>query len=216
MVFSSTTVTKGRGKGIAVNTGMKTEIGKIAKTLASTSVVTRTPLQKKMDILAYALFGLAIILAIIVFSVNKWVVNNEVAIYAISLGIAVIPEGLVAVITLTMALGVRQMAKNYAIVRKLNALEALGSVTNICSDKTGTLTQSKMIATDAWLPGDGLYRISGRNGFSPEGKIYRCGINVTSEIEVEVEDEEVTPDNMRYAFTRLVQASALCNMAVIK
>ncbi|PKY43251.1 hypothetical protein RhiirA4_340958, partial [Rhizophagus irregularis] len=219
MVFSSTTVTKGRGKGIAVNIGMKTEIGKIAKTLASTSVVTRTPLQKKLEILAYALFGLAIILAIIVFGVNKWVVNNEVVIYAISLGISVIPEGLVAVITLTMAFGVRQMAKNYAIVRKLNALEALGSVTNICSDKTGTLTQSKMIATDAWLPGDGLYRISGRNGFSPEGKIYRCGTNgtnETSEIEVEVEDEEVTSDNMRYAFTRLVQASALCNMAVIK
>jgi Na+-exporting ATPase len=114
-----------------------------------------------------------------------------------------------------MALGVRQMAKNYAIVRKLVALEALGSVTNICSDKTGTLTQSKMIATDAWLPGDGSYKISGRNGFSPEGNIYRCGTNTTSEIEVEVE-EEVTPDNMGYAFTRLVQASALCNMAVIK
>ncbi|EXX53770.1 putative Na(+)-exporting P-type ATPase ENA5 [Rhizophagus irregularis DAOM 197198w] len=217
MVFSSTTVTKGRGKGIAVNIGMKTEIGKIAKTLASTSVVTRTPLQKKLEILAYALFGLAIILAIIVFGVNKWLVNNEVVIYAISLGISVIPEGLVAVITLTMAFGVRQMAKNYAIVRKLNALEALGSVTNICSDKTGTLTQSKMIATDAWLPGDGLYRISGRNGFSPEGKIYRCGTNGTNETsEIEVEDEEVTSDNMRYAFTRLVQASALCNMAVIK
>jgi magnesium-transporting ATPase (P-type) len=113
-----------------------------------------------------------------------------------------------------MAFGVRQMAKNYAIVRKLNALEALGSVTNICSDKTGTLTQSKMIATDAWLPGDGFYKISGRNGFSPEGNIYRYGTNVTSEIEVE--GEEVTPDNMGYAFTRLVQASALCNMAVIK
>jgi len=114
-----------------------------------------------------------------------------------------------------MAFGVREMAKNYAIVRKLNALEALGSVTNICSDKTGTLTQSKMIATNAWLPDDGFYRISGRTGFSPEGSVYRCGENVTSEA-VESEGEIVTLDNMRYAFTRLVQASALCNMAVIK
>ncbi|CAG8652002.1 5611_t:CDS:2 [Funneliformis mosseae] len=232
MVFSSTTVTKGRGKGIAVNTAMGTEIGKIAKTLASTSVASRTPLQKRMDMLAYALFGVSIILAMIVFSVNKWKVNDDVAIYAISVGIAVIPEGLVA-ITLTMALGVRQMAKNNAIVRKLNALEALGSVTNICSDKTGTLTQSKMIATNVWLPGDGFYGISGRKGFNPEGNIYRYGesvdgssekaegISETIEIvetseEKQSKGEEVTLDNMRYAFTRLVQASALCNMAVIR
>ncbi|PKC74716.1 calcium ATPase [Rhizophagus irregularis] len=122
------------------------------KSEARSSVVER--------IHAYELFGLAIILAIIVFSVNKWKVSDEVAIYAISL---VIPEGLIAAIsiTLTMALGVRQMAKNYAIVRKLNALEALGSVTNICSDKTGTLQLKlgfrMMVPTE--------FRV---NGFSPK------------------------------------------------
>ncbi|GBC45547.2 potassium/sodium efflux P-type ATPase, fungal-type [Rhizophagus irregularis DAOM 181602=DAOM 197198] len=101
-------------------------------------LVDRDEKSSRLGIHAYELFGLAIILAIIVFSVNKWKVSDEVAIYAISL---VIPEGLIAAIsiTLTMALGVRQMAKNYAIVRKLNALEALGSVMNICSDKTETL-----------------------------------------------------------------------------
>ncbi|CAJ0833816.1 10045_t:CDS:10 [Entrophospora sp. SA101] len=194
-VAKFTTVTKGRGKGIVISTGMETEIGKIAKSLSSSSIIQRSPLQKAMDMMAYILFGIAVVLSVIVFGVNKWQFTREVFIYAVSVSIAILPEGLVAVITLTMALGVRKMAKNKAIVRKLSALEALGSVTNICSDKTGTLTQSKMIATNAWLLHEGFYKITGRKGYSPN---------------------EVTFKNMSYAFRQLVQTAALCNMAVIR
>ncbi|KAI5793196.1 hypothetical protein EDC01DRAFT_655546 [Geopyxis carbonaria] len=118
-----------------------------------------TPLQKKLAKLAYCLFGCAILLAIIVFGVNKFNVTHEVQIYAISLGIAIIPESLIAVLTITMAVGMKKMAKNNVIVRKLDALEALGGVTNICSDKTGTLTQGKMVTKKAWIPGIGIYSV---------------------------------------------------------
>ncbi|KAM5441953.1 potassium/sodium eff [Microsporum ferrugineum] len=196
MAYSSSTVTKGRGRGIIVFTGMYTEIGKIAQSMqgkkrkAGRSMSSKygtfqpvkggalriwdaigkflgltegTPLQIKLSKLAYSLFGCAILLAIIVFGVNKFNVTDEVAIYAISTGIAIIPESLIAVLTITMVVGMTQMRKRRVVVRQLSALEALGGVTNICSDKTGTLTQGQMVTRKAWLPGVGIYSLTKSN-----------------------------------------------------
>jgi len=193
VAYGTTTVRKGRGRGIVIATGMQTEVGKIA---ASTQKKTRkpgrsmnykkygkrapvvggtrrtydfigkflgltegTPLQRKLSKLAYTLFGCALILAVVVFSVNKFNIPHEVVIYAISTGIAIIPESLVAVLTITMVVAVTVMRKSNVVVRDLSALEALGGVTNICSDKTGTLTQGAMIVRKVWVPSNVIYTV---------------------------------------------------------
>ncbi|SPQ94861.1 unnamed protein product (mitochondrion) [Plasmodiophora brassicae] len=156
MAFASTVVISGRGKGIVVRTGMQTEIGKIATSveLASGSA-EKTPLQKSLDSMAVVLLVVAVALALLVFAAHKFAYSNDIALYAVSLAIAVIPEGLMAVVTLTMAFGVRVMAAHRVLVRRVNILEVLGHVTNICSDKTGTLTQAKMAVAAVWLPAEG-------------------------------------------------------------
>ncbi|TPX18619.1 uncharacterized protein E0L32_002476 [Thyridium curvatum] len=185
MVYSASTVTRGRGTGIVTATAMATEVGKIAQLLRSTSgkssdqtplglLFSRlkqavksilgldgTPLQTKLSKFALLLFGLAILLAVIVFSVSKWDIDDEVLIYGICVGVAVIPESLIAVLTITMAVGTKAMASGNVIVRKLSALEAVGGVTNICSDKTGTLTQGKMITRKVWLRDGSLAVVEG-------------------------------------------------------
>ncbi|KAK6597680.1 Calcium-transporting ATPase 3-like protein 1 [Botrytis cinerea] len=175
MAYSTTTVIKGRGRGIVVFTGMQTEVGKIA---ASTTKKQRKegrsmnykkygkaqPVKglrdRKLSKVAYILFGCAILLAIVVFGVNRFNVTDEVAIYAISTGIAIIPESLIAVLTITMVVGMTVMRKANVVVRDLSALEALGGVTNICSDKTGTLTQGAMIVKKVWIPKIGIYTVN--------------------------------------------------------
>ncbi|OQN99047.1 hypothetical protein B0A48_14908 [Cryoendolithus antarcticus] len=178
-VFSSTTVTRGRGIGLVYATGMETELGDIARrlqgkkpdtsgpwylrvyrrTLASIKNalgLVGTPLQVKLSYFGLFLFALAITLAIIVFSAALWDLDDETLIYGICVAVAVIPESLIAVLTITVAVGSTAMAKGNVIVRKMGALEAIGGVTNICSDKTGTLTQGKMLARKAYLP-DGRF-----------------------------------------------------------
>ncbi|KAF9918138.1 Na+ ATPase [Lobosporangium transversale] len=214
VVFSSTTVVKGRAKGIVIGTGMKTQIGQIATSLMNVDSSETTPLQKRLNKMAYFIFLAAIILVIIVFAVHKFKYSNEVAIYAISVAIAMIPEGLVAVVTLTMAFGVRRMAQVKAIVRRLSSLESLGAVTNICSDKTGTLTQSKMVAVRMWLPGDGYYRITG-TGFDPDGEIYQQG-EMNGASESNAQEQLVVNDEGSNHFLRTLQAASLCNMAELR
>jgi P-type Na+/K+ transporter len=118
-----------------------------------------TPLQRKLSKLALLLFGIAIVCAIIVLGANKFVTQQEVIIYAVATGLSMIPASLVVVLTITMAAGTKRMVQRNVIVRNLKSLEALGAVTDICSDKTGTLTQGKMVAKKAWIPGMGTYTV---------------------------------------------------------
>ena len=143
--FSSSLVTYGRGKGIVVETGMNTEVGKIAGMISNT-IETETPLQSKLNQLGKTLGIVAIVICIIIFIVGIAIGKNAMEMFmtAVSLAVAAIPEGLAAVSTIVLAIGVQRMVKKNAIVKKLPAVETLGSSTVICSDKTGTLTQNKM------------------------------------------------------------------------
>ena len=145
MVFSSSLITYGRGKGIVVETGMETEVGKIAGILSST-VKADTPLQTKLNKLGKTLGSAALVICVIIFVIGILYGKDPIDMFmtAAALAVAAIPEGLAAVSTIVLAIGVQRMVKKHAIVKKLPAVETLGSTTVICSDKTGTLTQNKM------------------------------------------------------------------------
>lgn len=145
MLFSSSLITYGRGKGIVVETGMNTEVGKIAGIINDTKEA-ETPLQLKLNKLGKTLGIVAIVICIIIFIVGILIGKNAMDMFmtAVSLAVAAIPEGLAAVSTIVLAIGVQRMVKKNAIVKRLPAVETLGSATVICSDKTGTLTQNKM------------------------------------------------------------------------
>ena len=145
MLFSSSLVTYGRGKGIVVETGMTTEVGKIAGMINSTEK-QETPLQQKLNKLGKTLGIAALVICVFIFIVGLIQGKEPIHMFmtAVSLAVAAIPEGLVAVSTIVLAIGVQKMVKRNAIVKRLPAVETLGSATVICSDKTGTLTQNKM------------------------------------------------------------------------
>ncbi|MFE8700633.1 calcium-translocating P-type ATPase, PMCA-type [Cytobacillus sp. FJAT-54145] len=145
MVFSGSFVTYGRGVVVVTNTGMNTEIGKIANLLESAKE-KKTPLQASLDQFGKKLAGIIIAIAILIFVLDI-IRGNEIAdsfMFAVALAVAAIPEALSSIVTIVLAFGTQKMAKENAIVRKLHAVESLGSISVICSDKTGTLTQNKM------------------------------------------------------------------------
>ena len=169
MVFSSTIVTKGRGKAVVVGTGTSTEIGRIAK-LIKEAKPEPTPLQKKLSHLSKFL-GIAVIaIALIVFGIGVLYGNAAFTMFlaAIALAVAAIPEGLPAVVTVSLAMGVKKMARHNALVRKLPSVETLGACTVICSDKTGTLTHNEMTVKRIYA-NDEIIEITG-SGYSPEGR----------------------------------------------
>ena len=145
LAYSSTLATYGRGEGVVIGTGMNTEIGKIAKALTSEDD-NETPLQRKLDTLGKTLGYIAMIVCFVIFILGVLQGRSalDMLITAVSLAVAAIPEGLVAIVAIVLSTGVTRMSKNNAIVKRLPAVETLGSVNVICSDKTGTLTQNKM------------------------------------------------------------------------
>ena len=154
MLFSSSLITYGRGKGIVVETGMNTEVGKIAKIINDTDA-NITPLQAKLNKLGKTLGIAALAICIVIFVIGITYGKNVIDMFmtAVSLAVAAIPEGLAAVSTIVLAIGVQRMVKKNAIIKKLPAVETLGSATVICSDKTGTLTQNKMTVQKVFTNG---------------------------------------------------------------
>ncbi|KAF8994727.1 sodium transport ATPase [Cyathus striatus] len=231
LCYSSTAVTKGRGTGIVIGTAMNTQIGRIAYAMSgknigkgedqepAPSVWSRanewvmlrlgTPLQIKLSKLAYVLFLFACVLAIVLFAVARWRISNTVALYAIATAIAIIPESLVAVLTLTMAVGTRRMAKEHVIVRKLDALENLGGVTDICSDKTGTLTLGKMSVRKFWVAGNA------GNTIDLTAEIYQDALEPTGIVRYEGSGAVLGTSSVREGVAQVVRAAALCNVATI-
>ncbi len=171
MVYSSTAIPKGRGKALITNIGMSTEVGKIAK-LIKESPQEATPLQKKLRDLGKYLILAVIMIVLVVFIIRLLSGESlvETLLIAIALAIAAIPEGLPAVITISLAVGVQRMSQRNALVRHLPSVETLGSVNVICTDKTGTLTHDEMTVTKIWASGT-VYDVSG-SGYGTEGAFY--------------------------------------------
>jgi len=155
MAFMSTVVTYGRGEGVVVGTAMDTEMGKIADMLGQT-IDEKTPLQKRLADIGKVLGVIALIVSAVIFGLGLLQGRDVFDMFftAISLAVAAIPEGLPAIVTIVLAMGVQKMIKRNSIIRKLPAVETLGSVNIVCSDKTGTLTQNKMTVTKFYTNSD--------------------------------------------------------------
>ncbi|MDD4366842.1 MAG: cation-transporting P-type ATPase [Eubacteriales bacterium] len=201
MAYAGTTVRTGSAKGVVTATSVDTEVGKI-NTMLSETKTTTTPLTRKINKLgknlSFIILAFSVLLMIYAVFISGASLTDTV-IAVIGLAVAAIPEGLPAVITITLAIGVQRMAKRNSIVRRLPSVETLGSVTVICSDKTGTLTKNEMTATNIYTA-KGEYDVSG-SGYAPEGEIIKEGKNT-----------DIKNDTL---LLRLIEISDLCNDAEI-
>jgi len=198
MAFMGTLVTRGNGVGVVVGTGMKTAMGQIAGLLQSAETM-ETPLQRRLEQLGKILITVALFLTVLVVGVGVLQGHDLYTMFlaGVSLAVAAIPEGLPAIVTVALSLGVQRMIKQKAIVRKLPAVETLGCASVICSDKTGTLTQNKMTVTHAWSGGK-TWTIDGV-GYNPRGEFYS--------------DERTVNPNSVKPLQQLLTFGMLCNHA---
>lgn len=177
LLFMNTIVTNGRARAIVVGTGMDTEIGKIAKLIGGAEE-KETPLQKKMKVVARDIGFLVLGISAVIFGLGvlRGIAAVEMFLTAIALAVAAVPEGLPAIITITLAIGLERLAKSKAIMRRLPSVETLGSTTFICSDKTGTLTKNEMTVKRIYVGGKTI-EVSGE-GYAPEGEFLSAGKKV--------------------------------------
>lgn len=202
MVFSGTLVTSGQAKGVVVVTGMNTEIGRISGLLTQVEVLT-TPLVEQINVFAKWLTIFIMMVAALLLVYGYFVGHHdfgEIFMAVVGLSVAAIPEGLPAVLTITLAIGVQAMARRNAIVRRLPAIETLGSVSVICTDKTGTLTRNEMMVASA-ITHQHLFKLEGE-GYAPKGAL-------------KLEDANVSPSE-HDVLEELARAAALCNDAALR
>ncbi|WP_300609309.1 HAD-IC family P-type ATPase, partial [Methanohalophilus sp.] len=196
MGYMGTTITNGWGKGVVVETGMNTEFGKIAE-LAQEVEEEETPLAKRLDVLGRHIGEISLVVAVLITLMGILQQRDLIEMFfiGVALAVAVIPEGLPAVVTLTLALGIKNMANRNCLIRKLPASETLGSTSVICTDKTGTLTKDEMTVKTIYLPG-GTYEVTGI-GYEPKGEF---------KIGEEIIEPDEHPDLIRF-----LDAGLLCN-----
>jgi Ca2+-transporting ATPase len=198
MAWTGTAVTSGRARGLVVATGMQTEFGRIARLTQSVEPES-TPLRRKLAALGGQLGVLGLVISSLI-ALSGWLLGKpllEMFMTGISLAVAIVPEGLPAVVTITLALGIRSMVRRRALIRRMQAAETLGAATVICTDKTGTLTQNEMTVRRVWLPAGALQVTGG--GYEPAGHF-------------EVDGQEVDPGT-RPDLMALVEAALVCNHA---
>ncbi|MFZ0105973.1 MAG: HAD-IC family P-type ATPase [Thiobacillus sp.] len=197
MVFSGTHITSGRGRALVVATGQASELGKIAE-LTTSAEEPDTPLQIRIAQFGRYLVAAALAMLVIVLGLGllRGLPFTDIFMVAVSQMVSMVPEGLPVAMTIALAVGMQRMAARGAIVRRLSAVETLGSTSVICSDKTGTLTRNEMTVTQLWLPDERTITVSG-SGYSPEGELREDG-------------REVADDP---AVRQLLEAVALCNDA---
>ncbi|MGQ9478889.1 MAG: cation-translocating P-type ATPase, partial [Thermoproteota archaeon] len=225
MVFSATHVVYGRGKAIVTATGMNTEFGKIAE-MVQTAEEEETPLEKKLDIFASKIAKVVIAVCVLIFILEAFEVMMQMHfevegfiqafMSSIALAISAVPEGLPAIVTIALALGAREFAKRNAIVRRLSAAESLGSVTVICSDKTGTITKGEMTVRRIYVEGK-LIEITGV-GYEPKEE-FRSTVEpegTSTEGDNNVSVSSVSIIEAERSLGLLLRIGALCNNASLR